>query len=90
VIPYRAPSGGDGTQRLNQSQLRALPGGIRHNWYDWALVWRYWHGQAEGLRNPYPLERAVLLQMGRGLTDAALAERLGLSERAIARWRSGD
>lgn len=82
------PLQGSSIQRLNQQELRALPGGIRQHWYDWALVWRYWNSDAEGLRLPYPLEREVLLHLGRGLTDVALAERLGLSVRAIERWRS--
>lgn len=59
-------------------------------WYDWALVYRYWHGQAATLRMPYLRERAALLKLGEqdGMTAAELGERLGFNERTIVRWRS--
>lgn len=59
-----------------------------HDWYDWALVWRYWNGLGRGLRKPYLREIDELLRLGRDLTQAQLAERLGLPERTICRWRS--
>jgi len=65
--------------------------GIPREWlelYDWALVWRYWHGVAEGLRRPYPLEQMELMRLGAHLTQLQLAQRLGLPERTICRWRS--
>lgn len=86
AIPFRVDDPGQGD---SGPQLRGK--GVPLGWYelyDWALVWRYWHGQAEGLRKPYPRERAVLLHLGRDLTQAQLAERLGLPERTICRWRS--
>lgn len=70
-------------------QSRGVPVGY-DTWYDWALVWRYWHRQAEGLRPPYLLEQAALLRLGAaaGLTAEELADRLGVAERTIVRWRA--
>jgi hypothetical protein len=50
-------------------------------------VWRYWHGQAEGLRKPYVREVQELLRLGRHLSDRQLAEQLHMPERTIWRWR---
>lgn len=92
--PRRVPSI---AQRLKarqaqDSEVRATPSARpRHryySWYDWALVWRYWHGQAQGLRSPCALEIVELLRLGRHLSDVLLGERLGLSDRQIARWRA--
>ncbi len=58
-----------------------------HTLYDWALVWRYWNGQGAGLRRPYPLEQRVLMELGRGLSDGQLADRLGVHLRQVERWR---
>lgn len=66
---------------------KGIPNGW-HDWYDWALVWRYWHGQADGLRRPYLLELAELMYLGRDLTGEQLAARLGRPERTICRWRA--
>jgi hypothetical protein len=78
-------------EKVRESRSSVVGKGIPREWlelYDWALVWRYWNGAAEGLRRPYPLEQFELLRLGRGLTQAQLAERLGLPERTICRWRS--
>jgi len=56
-------------------------------WYDWALVWRYWNGTAEGLRYPYTLEILELLRLGQGLSNLTLSEQLGVTERTVERWR---
>lgn len=56
-------------------------------WYDWALVYRYWTGEADGLRRPYRLEIAELLRLGAHLDNVALATRLGFSVRQVIRWR---
>lgn len=61
-----------------------------HDWFDWALVWRYWNGQAEGLRKPYVLEVRELLRLGRHLSDEKLAEKIRMPERTVSRWRSRD
>lgn len=60
----------------------------RDAWYDWVLVWRYWHGQADGLRSPYHREQEALLRLGEvhRLSHLALAARLGVSARTIIRW----
>ena len=57
------------------------------DWYDWALVWRYWIGEAHELRRPYLLEIAELLRLGSDLNNVELAARLGFSERQVIRWR---
>lgn len=57
------------------------------DWYDWALVYRYWTGEADGLRRPYLLEIAELLRLGAHLDNVALATRLGFSVRQVIRWR---
>jgi hypothetical protein len=78
-------------EKVRESRDSVAGRGIPREWlelYDWALVWRYWHGTAQGLRRPYPLEQWELLRLGRSLTQAQLAERLGLPERTICRWRS--
>lgn len=59
-----------------------------HDWYDWALVYRYWTGDAAGLRKPYLREQAHLLRLGAELGNVELAARLGVTENTIIRWRA--
>lgn len=85
VLPIREI--GKAREKYNQEGGKGYPRGWL-DWYDWALVWRWWHGLSEGLRKPYLLEQYELLRLGSDLTQAQLAERLGLPERTICRWRS--
>lgn len=80
-----------GRRAWGQGAHRGVPNGYE-TWYDWALVYRYWNRDAEGLRMPYLRERAHLLQLGAesGLSDPELAERLRVSHRTIERWRARD
>lgn len=71
-----------------QAAPDARPRNLHYEHYDWALVWRYWHGQAQGLRSPYALEVLELLRLGKPLTDEAMGEQLGVAERTVARWRA--
>lgn len=89
-IPLVAPGTGDGGSGAPGPHTAAGRGIPRewHTLYDWALVWRYWHGQAEGLRRPHALEIQVLVDLGRGLSDEQLADRLGVQLRQVARWRA--
>jgi hypothetical protein len=73
--------------RSEQVGSRGLPAGYA-TWYDWALVYRYWTGDNEGLRQPYLLEIKELLRLGAGLTSEQLAERIGVTERTVKRWKS--
>lgn len=66
---------------------KGVPNGW-YDWYDWVLVWRYWHGQADGLRRPCLLEIGELLRLGAGLSSERLALRLDRPERTILRWRA--
>ena len=63
-------------------------GDYRHEWYDWAVVWRYWNGKAEGLRTPtYPEARELLrLAEAEGIGPTLLARRTGIHEATIHRW----
>ena len=70
------------------SPSRRAPRRAYYRWYDWALVWRYWHGFGEGLRQPYLLEILELLRLGEDHSADALAKRLGVSQRQVQRWRS--
>lgn len=85
------PAGGSlsGRRAWGQGAHRGAPHGYE-DWYDWALVYRYWNRDAAGLRMPYLLERAALLALGdaEGLATDELAERLCVSARTIERWRS--
>lgn len=90
AVPW-CPASGD--IPLRSSAIEPAPAGKGypaewHTLYDWALVWRYWHGTAQGLRRPYPLEVQVLVRLGRGLTDEQLAERVGVQRRQVQRWRT--
>lgn len=76
-----------GYGRAETTGTRGLPPGYL-DWYDWALVYRYWNGNHEGLRQPYLLEIEALLRLGADLTAGDLAERLGVTERTICRWRA--
>lgn len=69
-----------------QKRGKGVPVGW-YDWYDWVLVYRYWTGEADGLRRPYLLEIAELLRLGAHLDHVALAARLGFSDRQVLRWR---
>jgi hypothetical protein len=69
-----------------QQTGKGVPDGW-YTWYDWVLVYRYWTGDAAGLRKPYLLEIRALMRLGAELTPDELAERFGLSRRTIERWR---
>lgn len=76
-----------GYGRAETTGTRGLPSGYA-DWYDWALVYRYWHGNHEGLRQPYLREIEALLRLGAGLKAADLACQVGVSQRTIERWRA--
>lgn len=90
MIPFRIDDTGEGVS----GPLRSAPApgkGYPREWhtlYDWALVWRYWNRQGQGLRRPYPLEARVLMHLGRNLSDGQLADRLGVHLRQVERWRA--
>ena len=89
-IPLMAPEpqeGGSGAPGQPPAAGKGTPAEW-HTLYDWALVWRYWHGQAQGLRRPYVLEAQMLVRLGRDLSDERLAERLGVQVRQVERWRA--
>lgn len=83
TIPFRVA----GT-RATAGRIRDLPGGIRHNLYDWVVVYRYWNGDAKDLRMPTYPEAEVLMRLGRGLSDGQLADRLDVQVRQVERWRA--
>lgn len=60
-----------------------------HDWYDWALVYRYWMRNADGLRSPYRREQQALLRLGAqaGMTVQELADHLGVAKMTVVRWR---
>lgn len=66
---------------------RGVPEGYE-TWYDWALVYRYWHNNSAGLRQPYLLEIQELLRLGADMKAEDLASQLGVSTRTVERWRS--
>ncbi len=65
--------------------MRVPPGW--HDWYDWVVVYRYWTGDAAGLRRPYRREQLALMRLGADMSVPELAARLGVTERTIFRWR---
>lgn len=66
---------------------RGVPEGY-DTWYDWALVYRYWHNNSAGLRQPYLREIQELLRLGAAMRADDLASQLGVSTRTVERWRS--
>ncbi len=75
------------TRSYGRGGSRGVPDGY-DTWYDWALVYRYWHGNNAGLRQPYLLEIQELLRLGADMRAEDLATQLGVSRRTVERWRS--
>lgn len=90
--PWGVKGAANETRRSRRERVGVGKGRIEgyDTWYDWALVWRYWHRDAEGLRAPYALEQLALLRLGdaAGMSVPELGAHLGFSERTIARWRT--